>query len=237
MKVERDHFEIIPALDIRGGELARSPQSNFRSIKDALDTFDIPGISWLHLVDLDFTHDEGSNADLLYEVVSNTSLNIQISGGIKDVTGFEYATQFKPQRINLAPDFLLYKDELVEVLNTSEYQTSFAIDLIGDEVTSRATKRSFGEVSGVLQWLESNGCERIVLTEAARDGRLQGVNYEIYQKLCDATSLPIVASGGVSSIEDILTLKSFGVVGVIVGAALHHGTIQLSDALNALETS
>jgi len=237
MKVERDIFEIIPALDIRAGALARSPQSNFRTIQDALDAFEIPGISWLHLVDLDFTHDEGSNVDLLHEVVSNTSLNIQISGGIKDMAAFEYATQFKPERINLAPDFLLHKDELVEVLNASEYQTSFAIDLIGDEVTSRATKRSFGEVSDVIQWLTSNGCERIVLTEAARDGRLQGVNHEIYRKLCDETSLPIVASGGVSSVEDIVTLKNLGVVGVIVGAALHHGTIQLSDALNALETS
>lgn len=237
MKVKRESFNIYPALDIRHGAIARTPQSNLHSIKDALRTFEIPGITWLHLVDLDFTYSEGLNTDLLHEIISDTHLKVQISGGIKDASAFEYVTQFNPHRINLAPDFLLSKDALIEALNSSQYETSFAIDVVDNVVTSRATGRNFGEVSEVIQWLSVNGCKQIVLTEAAKDGRLEGVNIEIYRQYCDETDIPIVASGGVSSVEDIQTLKDVGVVGVIVGAALHHGTITLSDAIKALEVS
>lgn len=231
----RDGFDIYPALDIRGGSLARSPESEFQSIDDALHAFEVPGIQWLHLVDLDFTYGEGSNAGILKEIISKTVLNIQVSGGIQDAKAFDYVCQFNPQRINLAPDFLLRKDELVDALNSTEYETSFAIDLSDNIVTSRATGRIFGEVSEVIHWLSGNGCKRIVLTEVAKDGRLQGVNYELYRSVCDQTDIPIVASGGVSSIADIVELKDIGVVGAIVGAALHHGNFTLSEALNALE--
>lgn len=237
MKVKRESFNILPALDIRRGALARSPHSHIHTIKDALNAFEVPGITWLHLVDLDFTFQEGSNADLLHEVISNTNLNIQISGGIRDALALEYVGRFKPDRINLAPDFLLRKDELVEAMNSSQYETSFAIDLIDNVVTSRATGQHFGEVSQVIQWLAVNGCKQIVLTEILKDGRLEGVNYETYRQICHQTDIPIVASGGVSTIEDIRRLKDIGVVGVIVGAALHHGAFTLSEALKVLEIS
>lgn len=234
MKVQSDQFEIYPALDIERGEIARSPQSQFNSVRDALIAYEIPGISWLHLVDLDLAYARGTNEEVIQTIVEASTVKIQMSGGIKDKNAFEYASRFHPDRINLAPDFLEHVDDLVEVFHDTVIETSFALDVADNRVVSRATGKEFGELESVIRWLTENGCKRIILTEASRDGRLRGVNIDLYKRCLDLTSIPLVASGGVSTESDIMQLADIGVAGAVIGAALHHGTINLQSAVASL---
>lgn len=236
MTVHSDAFEIYPALDIERGKLARSPQSQFNTLQDALTAYNVPGISWLHLVDLDFAYARGANQEVLQNIVDTTSLKIQISGGIKDRASFELVSQFRPARINLAPDFLHRADDLVAIFHESQIDTSFALDVADNHVVSRATGGEFGDLESVMRWLADNGCKRIVLTEAARDGKLSGVNTDLYKRCLELTDIPLVASGGISTESDIVQLADIGVAGAIIGAALHHGTINLHSAVAKLAT-
>lgn len=233
-KVSSDVFEIYPALDVQDGKLARSPESRFQTIAEALGAYEIPGITWLHLVDLDLAYNRGSNTETIAQVMSDTSLKVQLSGGIKTVDLFKAALEFRPSRINLAPDFLLQKVDLAVVLGNTDVEVSCAIDLEDNQLVSRATGAHFGPIEPHLAWLEEHGCQQIVLTEAKRDGKLEGVNIDLYKHMRELTGMRIVASGGVSSMTDIQALANSGVAGVIVGTALHHGTINLSEVVAEL---
>lgn len=229
-----DSFLLYPALDIKAGVLARTPLSSLNTWSDALGAYEIPGIQWLHLVDLDFAFQQGSNQSVIEEVISKTSLKVQISGGIMNLNTLEYAKSLNPTRINLAPDFLGRKDDLSRLFSNDDYEFSFAIDVDEDVVVSRATGNVFGNARDEVRWLSENGCRCIILTDSKRDGRLQGVNLDVYKRYLDVTAVPIIASGGISSIDDVLNLAAVGVAGAVVGAALHEGVFQLSDALYAL---
>lgn len=233
-KVLSDVFEIYPALDVQDGKLARSPESRFQTITQALGAYEIQGITWLHLVDLDLAYNRGSNKETIAQIMSDTSLKVQLSGGIKTMDLFEAALEFRPSRINLAPDFLLQKVDLAVVLGNTDVEILCAIDLEDDQVVSRATGAHLGPIEPHLAWLEDHGCQQIVLTEAKRDGKLEGVNTDLYKHMRELTDMRLIASGGVSSMTDIQALADLGVAGVVVGTALHYGTINLSEVVAEL---
>lgn len=232
-----DSFLLYPALDIKDGALARTSDSSLTSWNEALTAYEIPGIHWLHLVDLDFAFQLGSNQSVIEDVMRATSLDVQLSGGIKNKSAFEYAVSLNPTRINLAPDFLRHKDDLSEILSDNDYDVSLAIDLVEDTVVSRATGQDLGSARDAIRWLSENGCRRIILTESKRDGRLQGVNLDVYKRYRDVTAVPIIASGGITSTDDVVNLANLGISGAVIGAALHQDAFKLSDALHALGKS
>lgn len=229
-----ESFLLYPALDIKNGALARTSNSSLATWREALSAYEVPGIQWLHLVDLDFAFQQGRNQSVIEDVMSSTSLKVQLSGGIKDKDAFNYALSFNPTRINLAPDFLDNKDDLSEILSENVSDVSFAIDLVEDTVVSRATGQDLGSALDAIRWLSENGCPRIILTESKRDGRLQGVNLDVYKRYREVTSMPIIASGGITSIDDVVNLANLGISGAVIGAALHQNAFHLSDALDAL---
>lgn len=234
VKVTSDSFLLYPALDIKNGALARTSNSSLTTWREALTAYEVPGIQWLHLVDLDFAFQQGSNQSVLEDVMRSTSLKVQLSGGIKDKDTFDYALSFNPTRINLAPDFLRNKDDLSEILSQNFSEVSFAIDLVEDTVVSRATGQNLGTALDAIRWLSEHGCPRIILTESKRDGRLQGVNLDVYKRYRDVTPMPIIASGGITSIDEVVNLANLGISGAVIGAALHQNAFHLSEALDAL---
>lgn len=233
-KVITDTFEIYPALDVSNGLLARVPDSEFDSVEAAISHYDLPGINWIHLVDLDLAYQQGSNYELIQAIITSSRQKIQLSGGIRNRESFEHAVAIAPDRINVAPDYLADKSDLGDILATEKIDVSVAIDLDGEQVVSRASGLRYGSLANEIEWLASNGCSTIVVTDALRDGTMQGVRVDFYSQLVNDCGMNVIASGGISSIEEILQLRDGGVRGVVVGTALQYGRFTLSDAIEQL---
>lgn len=233
-KVTTNRFEIYPALDISNGTVARVPGSGFESVEEVISHYNLPGINWIHLVDLDLAYQRGSNHELLQGIINASQQKVQLSGGIRDRESFERARAMAPDRINIAPDYLADKSDLRDILASEIPDISVAVDVDGEQVVSRASGLRYGSLANEVEWLVSNGCRTIVVTDAHRDGTMKGVRIDLYSQMVKNFGVNVIASGGISSIVDVLHLRDAGVHGVVVGTALQYGRFTLGDAINEL---
>ena len=208
---------LLPAVDVADGKAVRLVQgeagteTDYGSPIDAAQDFENRGAEWIHLVDLDAAFGRGSNSDLLNQVVKAVGIKVELSGGIRDTESLERALDTGAERVNIG----------TAALENPEWTA---------EMISR-----FGDLYEVLETLETAGCARYVVTDVRKDGTLQGPNVELLRSLAEKTEAPIVASGGVSSLDDLRALRELVPVGVdsaIVGKALYAGKFTLEEALD-----
>ena len=195
----------------------------------------------MHLVDLDAAIGRVSNRDLLAEVVGILDVRVELSGGIRDAASLAAALATGCARVNLGTAALEAPEWVAEAIAEHGDRVAVGLDVKREDGQWRARGRGWtsdgGEFFKVLDRLDREGCPRYVVTDVSRDGMLQGPNIELYQGLCAATDRPVIASGGVSSIEDLLALRALvpaGVEGAIVGKALYAGAFTLEAALEAV---
>ena len=162
-------------------------------------------------------------------------VNVELSGGIRDDESLEAALATGAKRINLGTAALENPEWAAHVI--AEYGEAIAVglDVRGTTLAARGWTKEGGDLWQVLDRLEQAGCARYVVTDVTKDGTLQGPNLELLRQVADRTDKPVIASGGISSLDDIAELRElvrYGVEGAIVGKALYAGAFTLAEALD-----
>ena len=233
-------LELLPALDIRAGEAVRliqgdlGQQSKYGSALDVALEFQSAGAEWIHLVDLDAAFRTGSNYDLLLEVVGKLDVKVQLSGGIRDEESLERAVATGCHRVNLATSALLDLPWCESAIKRFGTKIAIGLDVTGRTLKARGDSQEVGDLFDVLKQLDGYGSSRYVLTDVSRDGTLQGPNLDLIKLVCSETDRPVIASGGVSQLSDIQSLRELteiGVEGVIIGKALYAQNFTIGQAL------
>ena len=234
---------LLPAVDVAGGQAVRLVQgaagseTSYGDPVEAAFAWQTAGARWLHLVDLDAAFGRGSNAALLAEVTGKLDLKVELSGGIRDDESLERALATGCARVNIGTAALEKPDWVAGVIAAYGEKIAVGLDVRGRTLAARGWTREGGDLYETLARLDAEGCARYVITDVLKDGMLRGPNLDLYRDVCARTDAPVVASGGVSSLDDLRALASLaglGVEGAIVGKALYAGAFTLADALAAV---
>ncbi|MFL6117065.1 MAG: bifunctional 1-(5-phosphoribosyl)-5-((5-phosphoribosylamino)methylideneamino)imidazole-4-carboxamide isomerase/phosphoribosylanthranilate isomerase PriA [Catenulispora sp.] len=240
------YLELLPAVDVADGQavrLVRGAAGSETSYGDPLAAalaWQSAGAEWIHLVDLDAAFGRGSNAELLAEVVGKLDVRVELSGGIRDDESLNRALATGCRRVNLGTAALEAPDWVRIAIAEHGDKIAVGLDVRGTTLSARGWTRDGGELFDVLARLDADGCARYVVTDVNRDGTLTGPNLELLRSVCAATDRPVVASGGVSALEDLsalATLVPIGVEGAIVGKALYAGAFTLEAALEVTRSA
>jgi phosphoribosyl isomerase A len=236
-------LQLLPAVDVADGQAVRLVQgqagteTRYGAPLDAALAWQADGAEWIHLVDLDAAFGRGSNAALLAEVVGRLDVRVELSGGIRDDASLEAALATGCTRVNIGTAALENPQWCGEVIEKYGDQVAVGLDVRGSTLAARGWTQDGGDLWEVLARLDEQGCARYVVTDVTKDGTLRGPNIELLQQVCAATNAPVVASGGVSSLADLVALAGLsgvGVEGAIVGKALYAGAFTLPEALTAV---
>jgi phosphoribosylformimino-5-aminoimidazole carboxamide ribotide isomerase/phosphoribosylanthranilate isomerase len=240
MSIPKSTLELLPAVDVKDGRAVRLVQGELAResvygspLEVALD-FQKSGAQWLHLVDLDAAFGRGENSALLAEVVGRLDIDVELSGGIRDDESLTRALATGCRRVNLGTAALENPEWTSRIIAEHGDRIAVGLDVRGHVLAARGWTQEGGDLFETLARLESDGCARYVVTDVTKDGTLQGPNLELLKEVCAATKKPVVASGGISSLEDIkalCALTHIGVEGAIVGKALYAGAFTLEQAL------
>ena len=196
--------------------------------------FQAAGAEWLHLVDLDAAFGRGENSALLAEVVGKLDIKVELSGGIRDDESLRRALATGCVRVNLGTAALENPEWTARVIAEHGDRIAVGLDVRGHVLAARGWTQEGGDLFETIERLERDGCARYVVTDVTKDGTLKGPNLELLKEVCAVTKRPVVASGGISSLDDIAALASLnatGVEGAIVGKALYAGAFTLEQAL------
>ncbi|MDX6286799.1 MAG: phosphoribosyl isomerase [Frankiales bacterium] len=234
---------LLPAVDVAAGRAVRLVQgeagteTSYGEPLAAALQWQTDGAEWIHLVDLDAAFGRGSNRELLATVVSKLDVAVELSGGIRDDASLEAALATGAARVNIGTAALENPGWVRRAIATYGQRIAVGLDVRGTTLAARGWTEDGGELFEVLARLDADGCSRYVVTDVRRDGTLTGPNTDLLREVCAATDRPVVASGGVSSLDDLRTLASLtglGVEGAIVGKALYAGAFTLPEALAAV---
>jgi 1-(5-phosphoribosyl)-5-[(5-phosphoribosylamino)methylideneamino] imidazole-4-carboxamide isomerase/N-(5'phosphoribosyl)anthranilate isomerase len=240
-------FTLLPAVDVADGQAVRLVQgeagteTSYGSPLEAALAWQRDGAEWIHLVDLDAAFGKGSNRELLAEVVGKLDVQVELSGGIRDDASLKAALATGARRVNLGTAAL--EDPAWTARVIGEYGDRVAIGLdvriteAGHRLSARGWTSDGGDLWEVLERLDRDGASRYVVTDVSKDGTLRGPNVELLRDVVARTDAPVIASGGVSSVADLVALAGLaadGVEGSIVGKALYAGAFTLPEALAAV---
>jgi 1-(5-phosphoribosyl)-5-[(5-phosphoribosylamino)methylideneamino] imidazole-4-carboxamide isomerase/N-(5'phosphoribosyl)anthranilate isomerase len=237
---------LLPAVDVADGQAVRlvqgeaGSQTSYGDPLDAALAWQEGGAEWVHLVDLDAAFGRGSNRELIAEVVGRLDVAVELSGGIRDDASLDAALATGCARVNIGTAALEQPDWVRSAIAKHGDRIAVGLDVRGTTLSARGWTQDGGELFDVLARLDADGCARYVVTDVRRDGTLTGPNLDLLRDVCAATDRPVIASGGVSSLDDlraIAGLVDLGVEGAIVGKALYAGAFTLPEALRAVAAS
>src|SRR3954452_20136374 len=236
-------LELLPAVDVVDGQAVRLVQGEAGSETSYGDpltaalAWQDAGAEWIHLVDLDAAFGRGSNRELLAEMVGRLDVQVEMSGGIRDDSSLEAALATGARRVNIGTAALEKPEWVRGAIARHGDRIAVGLDVRGTTLSARGWTKDGGELFDVLGRLDADGCARYVVTDVHRDGTLTGPNLQLLRDVCAATERPVVASGGVSSLDDLRALAALGddgVEGAIVGKALYAEAFTLREALAAV---
>jgi len=233
---------LLPAVDVADGKAVRLTQgeagteTNYGDPVDAALEWAKQGADWIHLVDLDAAFGRGSNAGIIRKVIRQVrGVQVEVSGGIRDDRSLEAALESGASRINLGTAALENPEWAADVIGRYGDVIAVGLDVRGTTLAARGWTQEGGDLWTVLGRLEEAGCSRYVVTDVTKDGTLKGPNLELLREITSRTTKPVVASGGGSSLDNIIALRDLvplGVEGAIVGKALYAGAFTLAEALD-----
>ena len=233
---------LLPAVDVAGGKAVRLTQgeagteTNYGDPMDAALDWANQGAEWIHLVDLDAAFGRGNNTNILKKVIRQLrGVNVELSGGIRDDASLEAALGTGVKRINLGTAALENPEWAASVIAQYGDAIAVGLDVRGTTLAARGWTKDGGDLWQVLERLEEARCTRYVVTDVTKDGTLKGPNIELLREVMERTHRPVIASGGISSLDDIAALRELvplGLEGAIVGKALYAGAFTLAEALD-----
>ena len=241
--LEQPPFVLLPAVDVADGLAVRLVQgeagseTRYGAPLDAALAWQAGGAQWAHVVDLDAAFGRGSNRDLIAQIVGCLDIAVELSGGIHDEDSLAAALATGCARVNIGTAALERPEWVRAAIAEHGDRIAVALDVRGSTLAARGWTREGGDLFDVLARLDADGCGRYVVTDVRRDGTLGGPNIDLVRDVCAATKRPVIASGGVSSLDDLCALSalaSVGLEGAIVGKALYAGVFTLPEALAAV---
>ena len=258
-------FTLLPAVDVADGQAVRLVQgeagseTTYGAPRDAALAWQAGGAEWIHLVDLDAAVGRGSNAELLAAVIGELDVKVELSGGIRDDASLERALSTGCARVILGTPALEDRAWCARAIAAHGDRIAVGLDVRVVESPDgspqhRLAARAWvthaagtddrrtgdgGDMWETLERLDRDGCARYVVTDVSKDGTLRGPNVELYRAVTRATAAPVIASGGISAISDLVVLAKVAAAGAnlegsIVGKALYAGRFTLPEALEAV---
>jgi len=234
-------FDIIPAVDILDGKCVRLFQGQFDaetvypdSPLQAAQRWITLGAKWVHLVDLNGARSGvQENLEIIREIMESFKANFEVSGGVRNMETIEFLLGCGAKRIIVGTRSVIDKQFVKNIIAKYVDSIAVGVDASGGKVaTDGWTHVTDIEAKAFAKDLQGMGVKRIIFTDTQRDGALTGPNFDAIKELADSITIPLIASGGISSLEDIERLKRIkGVDGCIVGKALYEGKFSLEDAL------
>lgn len=247
-------FLVLPAVDVAAGRVARlvddetEPGRRERDPREVVLAWQDAGATWIHLVDLDAAFGRGSNAELLAAVIGELDVSVELAGGIRDDASLERALATGCARVNLATAALEDPAWCARAIAAHGERVAVSLDVdvsedpdgsVHHRLAARGRPTAGGDLWEAIARLDHAGCARYIVTDVRRDGLLGGPNLALYRAVTRATPTPVIASGGIASIEDLVVLAAAAaranLEGAIVGHALHAGRFTLLEAIEAIE--
>ena len=234
-------LELLPAVDVADGQAVRLVQgeagseTSYGDPLDAAMAWQNDGAEWVHLVDLDAAFGRGSNLPLLKRVVEALDIKVELSGGIRDDESLDKALELGARRVNLGTAALENPEWTASAIARYGDAIAVGLDVRGTTLAARGWTKEGGDLWEVLARLEDAGCPRYVVTDVTKDGTLRGPNVDLLRDVLARTDRPVVASGGISSLDDLAALRELvplGLEGTIVGKALYAGAFTLPQAFD-----
>jgi phosphoribosyl isomerase A len=242
-------FVLLPAVDVADGQAVRLVQgeagseTGYGDPLDAALAWQTAGAEWIHLVDLDAAFGRGSNAELLAAVIGKLDVAVELSGGIRDDASLERALSTGCARVNLGTAALEDPQWCARAIAAHGERVAVGLDVritdTGHRLAARGWTTDGGDLWETLERLDRDGCARYVVTDVSKDGTLRGPNVELLREVAAATPAPVIASGGIAEVSDLVTLAEAAAAGAniegsIVGKALYAGRFTLPEALAAV---
>ena len=248
-------FVLLPAVDVAAGRAVRLLQgdrgtepTDHGDARAAALAWQEDGAEWIHLVDLDAAFGRGSNAELLASVIGNLDVAVELAGGIRDDHSLEWAVSTDCARVVLATTALDDPAWCARAIAVHGRRIAVGLDVRGVddadgttryELAPRGGTGAGGDLWETLALLDDIGCARYVVTDVRQDGTLRGPNLELYRAVTRATATPVIASGGIATLDDLVAVASAARAGAhlegsIVGTALVAGRFTLPQALDAV---
>ena len=234
-------LQLLPAVDVADGQAVRLVQgaagseTSYGDPLTAALAWQDAGAEWVHLVDLDAAFGRGSNREQLAAVVARLDVDVELSGGIRDDASLAAALATGCRRVNLGTAALEDPEWTARVIAEHGDRVAVGLDVRGTTLAARGWTQEGGDLWATLERLDRDGCARYVVTDVTKDGTLRGPNLDLLAQVCARTSAPVVASGGISSLDDLVALRALvdrGLEGAIVGKALYAEAFTLPEALD-----
>ena len=238
-------MKIFPAIDIKDKKCVRLIKGDFNnkteykiSPVEQAEKYKDHGFKNLHIVDLDGAlAGETVNLDIIKEIVSKFDLKIEIGGGVRNFESIEKYTNAGVEKVILGSAAIKDKNFLKEACDKFPNQIALGLDVKDGYLSVSGWKENSNQLTlDYLKEVNDYGASRLIYTDINRDGMKQSPNFDETAKVADASSCPVIISGGVSSIDDIKKAKSLkNIEGIIVGKAIYDGDIKLEELAKEID--
>lgn len=237
-------MKIFPAIDLRGGKVVRLLKGDYGQMTvfgddplAAAKKFAAAGAEFLHVVDLDGAKDgDNPNFDVVRALALESGLKVEIGGGIRSEETIKRYLDAGVWRVILGTIAVKDPDFTADMIRKYGGRVAVGVDIDGRNAAIHGwTEVSEITVDQIFARLAADGVSCVICTDISKDGAMEGTNRQLYRELSEKYPVDIVASGGVSSMEDVAALADMGVYGAIIGKALYTGDIDLAEAIKAAE--
>lgn len=233
-------MRIFPAIDLYEGKAVRLLKGNYNDLTvysenpiEIAKDFEGQGATELHTVDLEGARDGGTpNIEIIKSFVENTSLNVEVGGGIRSMDVVKAYLDAGVKRVILGTAAVTDEAFLIEAVKTYGDKIAVGADIKDGKVAIKGwVEKSEYSTFEFFEKIQKIGVATVICTDISKDGAMQGTNRQLYKELSEKFNVNIIASGGVSSLDDIEALNEMNLFGAIIGKAYYTGAIKISDAL------
>ncbi|MBQ8182452.1 MAG: 1-(5-phosphoribosyl)-5-[Clostridia bacterium] len=237
-------MRLFPAIDLYEGKAVRLLKGNYNDLTvysenplEIAKDFENQGATELHTVDLEGARDGGTpNIEIIKSFVENTSLNVEVGGGIRSMETVEAYLNAGVKRVILGTAAVTDEAFLKDAVKRYGDKIAVGADIKDGKVAIKGwvEKSEYGTFE-FFEKLEKIGVSTVICTDISKDGAMQGTNRGLYKELSEKFSVNIIASGGVSTLDDIKALSEMNLYGAIVGKAYYTGAVKINEALEVIK--
>ncbi len=233
-------MKIFPAIDLYEGKAVRLLKGNYADLTvysenpiEIARDFESQGATELHTVDLEGARDGGTpNIEIIKSFVENTSLNVEVGGGVRSPEVVKAYLDAGVRRVILGTAAVTDEAFLIDMVKTYGDRIAVGADIKDGKVAIKGwVEKSEYSTFEFFEKLQRIGVSTVICTDISKDGAMQGTNRQLYKELSEKFNVNIIASGGVSSLDDIRALNEMDLFGAIIGKAYYTGAVKISDAL------
>ncbi len=233
-------MNIFPAIDLYEGKAVRLYKGNYSEMTvysdrpyEIAEHFAKEGAEYLHLVDLEGAKSgETPNIETIKKIRERTDLFIEVGGGIRSLEVIERYIEAGINRVILGTAAVENRDLLLEAVKRYGEKIAVGVDIRDGNVAIKGwTERSSLDAMEFCEYLEKIGVRTVICTDISKDGAMMGTNRELYREMSGKLGIDIIASGGVSTLDDVKALRDLGLYGAIIGKAYYTGAIKIREAI------